>query len=311
VIPYFGARKRLSELTPRDLANFLGWLCDEVAQAKHEDALRAEAGIKPMNRGRKRLSDSSVANIFKPIRACLATAVAEGLIRQNPARDVAMPHRPQVEEQREVLALSRDQLAAFLRVVHRKHRDLFRFLAVTGLRVSEVAALQWQNVDLDGSKPVVQVRRQLYRGRLQPPKSRHGRRDVPLDHSMVRELRARRLASPYSGDEDLVFANESGGSIDKDNLRRRHLRPAAEEAGAAWAGFHTFRHTCASLLFERGASVVQVQRWLGHHSAAFTLSTYVHWLDGEDLGEPLALDAELSIHEYGANTMTARDALAA
>jgi integrase len=248
-----------------------------------------------MNRGRKRLSDSSVANIFKPIRACLATAVAEGLIRQNPARDVAMPHRPQVEteERREVLALSRDQLATFLRVVHPKHRELFRFLAVTGLRVSEVAALQWQNVVLDGSKPRVQVRRQLYRGRLQPPKSRHGRRDVPLDHAIVRELRARRIAAHYSRDEDLVFANEAGGSIDKDNLRRRHLRPAAEEAGAPWAGFHTFRHTCASLLFERGASVVQVQRWLGHHSAAFTLTTYVHWLDGEDLGEPLVLEEEL------------------
>ena len=90
-----------------------------------------------------------------------------------------------------------------------------------------------------------------------------------------------------------MFPNAAGGPIDKDNLRRRHLRPAAEEAGAPWAAFHTFRHTCASLLFERGASVVQVQRWLGHHSAAFTLSTYVHWLGGQDLGEPLSLDAEL------------------
>lgn len=52
-------------------------------------------------------------------------------------------------------------------------------------------------------------------------------------------------------------------------------------------------YVCVSAL-RAGASVVQVQRWLGHHSAAFTLSTYVHWLDGEDLGEPLALEAELT-----------------
>jgi integrase len=49
-----------------------------------------------------------------------------------------------------------------------------------------------------------------------------------------------------------------------------------------------FRHTCASILFAEGRNAVQVQRWLGHHSAAFTLATYVHLLDG-DLGEPLAI----------------------
>ena len=40
----------------------------------------------------------------------------------------------------------------------------------------------------------------------------------------------------------------------------------------AWIGFHTFRHTCATMLFAEGRNAVQVQRWLGHHSAAFTLS---------------------------------------
>jgi integrase len=67
------------------------------------------------------------------------------------------------------------------------------------------------------------------------------------------------------------------------------LRPAAEEAGVSWIGFHTFRHTAASLLFARGADVVQVPRWLGHSDAAFTLRTYVHWLGGNDLGDPLEL----------------------
>jgi integrase len=70
------------------------------------------------------------------------------------------------------------------------------------------------------------------------------------------------------------------------------LRPAAEEANAPWAGFHTFRHTCASMLFERGANAKQVQRWLGHHSPSFTLDTYVHLLD-EGLPAPVDLLVEL------------------
>ena len=77
---------------------------------------------------------------------------------------------------------------------------------------------------------------------------------------------------------------------DSSNVTRRVLRPVAEEVGAPWAGFHTFRHTCASMLFERGANAKQVQRWLGHHSAAFTLDTYVHLLE-DQLGEPLELHA--------------------
>ena len=64
------------------------------------------------------------------------------------------------------------------------------------------------------------------------------------------------------------------------------LAPACEEAGVEWAGFHTFRHTVASRLFAPGGNAVQVQRWLGHHSASFTLDTYVHLLDN-DLGRPL------------------------
>ena len=53
-----------------------------------------------------------------------------------------------------------------------------------------------------------------------------------------------------------------------------------------WARCHTFRHTVASRLFAEGRNAVQVQRWLGHHAASFTLDTYVHLLDG-DLGMPL------------------------
>ncbi|HEY7629301.1 MAG TPA: tyrosine-type recombinase/integrase, partial [Thermoleophilaceae bacterium] len=83
-----------------------------------------------------------------------------------------------------------------------------------------------------------------------------------------------------------VFSTAKGTMLDPDNLADRVLAPACQEAGVGWAGFHTFRHTVASRLFARGRNVVQVQRWLGHHSPSFTLDTYVHLLD-RDLGEPL------------------------
>jgi integrase len=93
-----------------------------------------------------------------------------------------------------------------------------------------------------------------------------------------------------------VFPSLEGTPLEPRNLRRRVLAPVAEELGVPWCGYHTLRHTCASLLFARGANAKQVQRWLGHHSASFTLDTYNHLLS-DDLGDALALDVELADRE--------------
>jgi integrase len=274
--PFFDERlgRTVSHVTPRDVANFVAWLCDEREQGR-------------------RLSDGSVRRILAPVRSCFATAVREGLVRHNPAAGASLPHRVGEEaDGEEVRSLTREQLSAFLDLVHPRYRTLFTLLAETGLRWSEVAALRWQDLRLDGSRPVVKVRRALVRGRYGPPKSKHSRRDVPLNRARVSDLRERRRRSEWGREDDLVFASEVGSPLDHSNLLRRVLRPVAEEVGAPWAGFHTFRHTCASLLFERGANAKQVQRWLGHHSPSFTLDTYVHLLT-DDVGEPIELDSQL------------------
>ena len=301
--PFFDERRRrrLSEVTPSDVAEFIGWLSDQSAMAylEHGQAIaRAEAQGKRLPKQRRMerpLSDSTVRNILNPVRACFATAVREGKVRHNPTTGADLPHRERIRDDdgAEVRALGREQLAALLSVVHPHHRTMFRVLASTGLRISELIAIQWRHLRLDGSQPAVRVRRAIVRGREEPPKSRHGKRDVPLDAQLVSELRERRRAAEWGRDEDLVFPSLSGTPLNPENLRRRVLRPAAEEANAPWAGFHTFRHTCASMLFERGANAKQVQRWLGHHSPSFTLDRYVHLLD-ERLPDPVALSLELT-----------------
>lgn len=271
---HFSAKLKLTELTPRHVAQYVGWLCD------------AERG----------LSDKSVRNYVGPLSACLESARQEGILRHNPARGIRLPHRPTVEdvEREDVRPFTREQLAVFLSVVDVRYRLFFDTLASTGLRVSEAIALQWRHVQLDGDWPHVKVRRGIVRGRVGPPKTRHSRRDVPLPREVVDRLRTHRRDTEWPGADDLVFANRNGDALHVGNVRRRVLKPAAEEAGASWAGFHTFRHTCASILFDRGANAVKVQRWLGHHSAAFTLTTYVHLLDA-DLGEPLSLTQSLPV----------------
>jgi integrase len=273
---FFSERVKLAEITPRQVSKFVQWLCEQ-----------------PSRKGGT-LSDSAVRNALNPLRAAFSTATSEGLIRSNPCAGVSLPHRPTAEETEEedVRPLSREQLRLFLAVVPARYRLLFKFLASTGLRLSEVRAIRWRHLRLDGSEPCVMVRQGFVRGRLQPPKSKYGKRDVPLSPALVSELRHMKAEAEWSGPDHLVFPNQAGSIFDGDNLRRRVIKPTAEEIGAPWAGFHTFRHTCASLLFARGANAVQVQRWLGHHSPAFTLERYVHLLSG-DQAEALDLEAEI------------------
>ena len=187
----------------------------------------------------------------------------------------------QVDERR-ARALTGEELERLVAETPEPWRLFVRVLAETGLRISEAVALSWADVDLGRRR--VMVRRRLYRGRMGPPKSRYGRRDVPVSPSLARDLWAARGASHAPLDSDPVFASASGGHLAAGNVARRVLKPAAKCAGVEWAAFHTLRHTCATELFKRGLNANQVQVWLGHHSPAFTLAVYVHLLS-DDLPE--------------------------
>jgi integrase len=280
-LPALGGRA-LTKLTPPDIARAVA----ELAARDGDDYL----------------ADRSIRRIFAPLSALLATAVEEGLITGNPARDVRLPsgrdalHRFDEDDGDDddpapgrARALTEEQLEAFLLVVDTRWRVLFELLAVTGLRISEALGLRWKDVRLDGNRAAVIVRRGFVNGTFGPPKSKHGRREVPIGFDLVRDLRARRAGSEWPEADDLVFPSLRGSPMDSRNLRHRVLAPAAKEAGVPWAGFHAFRHHCASMLIADGRNVVQVSRWLGHHSPSFTLDVYAHLMDdgvGEALSNP-------------------------
>lgn len=166
---------------------------------------------------------------------------------------------------------------------------MFELLAATGVRRWELLAFEVRHLALDSERPHVKVRQRVRRRKgigliVGPLKSRHARSDLPVPLEVADRLLP---LVAGRGDRELVFRSTTGTILDPDNLADRILAPACSEAGAEWAGFHSFRHTVASRLFAEGRNVVQVQRWLGHHSPSFTLDTYVHLLS-DDLGEPLA-----------------------
>ena len=275
---HFPRKLKLADVSTYALARFMDWLADESEQGK-------------------RLSDRTIANAVIPLRAALATAKREGLIRHNPAQGLAMPHREQLPEE-EVKVFSREQLATILAMAPERHRPLFGLLAATGLRISEAIALQRLHLQLDVAEPEVCIRRAIVRERIEPPKSKHGRREVRLPALLAAKLHAHFAAQPGQDSTALAFPSDAGGPLDPNNLRRRVLKPLAEEVNGPWAGFHTFRHTFASIHLSQGTNLLQLSRALGHHSPAFTLTRYTHLLPGEE-APALDLSATPTSREAG------------
>jgi integrase len=223
------------------------------------------------------LARNTVRLRLAPVKALLATAHEEGVIRSNPAAGLRLGRTVAASPVKETHALTEEEVVRLLVEVPEQHRLLATFLAQTGLRISEALALT--KADIDFGKRRLTVSKRLYEGELDAPKSRHGVRQVPLSPGMARQLWTL-LAK--AADDALVFANAAGGSLDRSELYRV-VHAAGERAGIEWSvGLHALRHSCASIMFRRGVPKEAIRRLLGHHSWDFTAGTYVH-LDDDDL----------------------------
>jgi integrase len=185
----------------------------------------------------------------------LPTAAEEGVIPTNPTRGIRVPS-PRMGD-RAVRALDPAEVQALIQATPEgMSRCLVRVLGEGGLRISEALGLRWGDLDLGAEPPRLRVERRIVAGDLDVPKSSYGRRTVPLGRGLAAELRAWRLASAFSQDDDPVFASMRGRPHDPRQLRRPVLGPAAAAAGLEPLGFHTLRHTAATNLLRPG-----VRRW--------------------------------------------------
>ena len=148
------------------------------------------------------------------------------------------------------------------------------FLAYTGVRFGELAALRVVGLDLLRRRATVAESVTAVNGVLTwgTPKG-HEHRDVPIPRFLVEELAAYVAGR---GPDRLVFEAPHGGVLRASNFRRDVFGPAARTAGFEGLVPHELRHTAASLAIASGADVKVVQQMLGHKSATMTLDLYGH-----------------------------------
>ena len=163
--------------------------------------------------------------------------------------------------------------------------------ATHGLRLGELLALRWSDVDID--KATLHVRRTLARvekgeALFQPPKTRQSNRVVTLSKTASKALKAhrarqneQRLAAVGWEDHGLVFPDAIGRPQHASNFHRSSWRPVRDAAALAKGfTFHDLRHTAASLALANGVPVATVAEMLGHAKPSITLAIYTHAIPG-------------------------------
>lgn len=220
-----------------------------------------------------------------------------GELKSNPMEKIIMPTPPEElddEEDNEENQnfFDRDELLIFLEKLLKnypmKRHALFFLLAYTGLRKGEALALTWR--DIDFKKKTLTVSKTLAIGKngkllIQKPKTKASNRSISLDLDTISVLKEWRAEQREENEllgflpdlNQLVFSKPEDnslmyprtpitwlGTFFRHNKDMRRITP------------HGFRHTHASLLFEAGASMKQVQARLGHSNIKTTMNVYTH-----------------------------------
>jgi len=174
----------------------------------------------------------------------------------------------------DVLELAELQL--LLTKLELRERTLVLLDAATGLRVSELLALRWEDVDFKTLE--LRVIRSIWHQVVGDCKTEASAKPVPLDSYMAEDLLRWRRMSPYPMPGDWVFASPTMKGKQPywpDNLMKRYIRPVARKAGIhKQVGWHTFRHSFGTLLKANGEDVKTVQELLRHANSRITLEVY-------------------------------------
>ena len=240
-----------------------------------------------LDRRKEALSPSYVAYEANVLRAALADAVRWGLLSRNPMERVELPRM----HRREPRYFTPEQTAMFLEEAERTSRYFALYILAIrcGLRIGEIAALRWEDIDLENA--VVRVRHSL-NFKVKPavvgPTKTGRARTVDIGQATVDALRRHRNAQRKirlvmgSGwnDEGWVFTTGTGRHIWREEIKRADFDPICARLGLPKIRLHDLRHTMATLMLAQGVHPKVVQERLGHSSIAMTMDTYSSVLPG-------------------------------
>lgn len=251
VLPILGS-KRLSELTTQSLQELI-----DNYQIEHH------------------LSASTIRNIFQILQKVLNEAIKKGYIGEDICTNVVLPK----QTKRRVYALSQNEQRKLEGACKKSSNGLPTLLALySGLRIGEIAALSWEDIDFENhllyvnhtyQRIVTASKEQKTILYLGSTKTDTSRRVVPLSKTIISLLRDRKLN--HTG-KYLFMAN---GQPMEPRLLNYHFKKIVSQSKIRDIHFHQLRHTFATRCMEASGDIASVSALLGHSSTKTTLDVYV------------------------------------
>ena len=244
----------------------------------------------------KPLSGKTVRNVGTILRRALRDAVADDLLKVNPAHGVKLPKVTKSK----IRTWTPEETRIALEGLDQPLRSMVHLTATTGMRRSETLGRRWSSVDLDYS--VLEVTATLVLVGSKPTfteltKTRSSRRRLALDPGTVAMLKAHRVVQLeqrleagelWSDEYGLVFTSEIGRPYSPSRYTR-NFQKEAQRLGLTPIGVQGLRHSLATTALADGISAKIVAERLGHASVVTTLDRYSHVSEEQDRAAAVAL----------------------
>ena len=282
IVNYFGRRDpKIKDLTPFMIDRF----CKDLLKGGKTNQKTGE---------KEPLSPRTVADIKVILAKVLDQAVVDGVIPFNPAASVKVGGKRKKDYESEMIFLTEEECREFIAFLAKSEDPELRrlapmaFLAIYyGFRRSEFLGLKWSAIDFD--KKLIHIRHTVVYVKTirakDKTKTKNSRRSLSLFKTAedvlqkVREEQEENKAffgKEYKNRAGYVFTWDDGRYYDPHNVSQKFKR-ALTDFGRPELTLHKLRHTCASLLIEKGWDPKRVQYWLGHSDIQTTLNIYAHY----------------------------------
>lgn len=222
------------------------------------------------------ISAKRINNVLIPLRSILRNAFHDGIIE----RDISALIRNLSHRTDEPQPFSPSEIKSILDHAEGQTRNLFQFAFWTGLRTSELIALEWDDVDFQ--RGIIRISRASVQKILKVPKTQSGEREVKLLDQAVSALNAQKQFTSFANKR--IFHNpktnkpwETDGQI-----RRTAWTPVLLAANVPYRNPYQTRHTYASMMLSAGENPMWVAHQMGHKDWGMIRKRYGRWIPDVD-----------------------------
>lgn len=221
----------------------------------------------------------TAANILTPLRAVIEQALVDQYIKENPLNSIIVDkllNKKTKKSDYKPDPFSVDEIKAILDASEGQVRLLFQFAFFTGLRVSELIGLRWE--DVDWKKQLIHVEETIVAKESKGPKTEAGVRDVLL---LPPALEALRQQKRYTfSQHGRVFHNPQTNKAweTSQQIRRTQWMHILKKSSVRYRNTYQTRHTYASMMLSQGENIMWVSKQLGHVDVEMVIKTYGRWI---------------------------------